>query len=88
VSDSFRRARFFFGLFTLHLLVGPGIVLAPGNLVALVLNTQVLNALATRRSVLGDAANRPVLRPTATVCVAAVGMLALAVVLLHILGRG
>jgi Mn2+/Fe2+ NRAMP family transporter len=100
VSDSFRRAPFFFGLFTLQLLAGAGVALAPGNLVALVVNMQVLNGLVTpvllvfilvlanRRSVLGDAANGPVFRATATVCVAAVGMLALAVVVLHILGRG
>jgi Mn2+/Fe2+ NRAMP family transporter len=100
VSDSFRRAPFFFGLFTLQLLVGAGVALAPGNLVALVVNMQVLNGLITpvllvfilvlanRRSVLGDAANRPVFRAIATVCVAAVGLLALAVVVLRILGRG
>ncbi len=35
-----------------------------------------------------EAANGPVFRATASVCVAAVGMLALAVVLLHVLGRG
>jgi Mn2+/Fe2+ NRAMP family transporter len=100
VSDSFRRAPFFFGLFTLQLLVGAAVALAPGNLVALVVNMQVLNGLVTpvllvfilvlanRRSVLGDAANGPVFRAIATVCVAAVGMLALAVVLLRIIGRG
>jgi Mn2+/Fe2+ NRAMP family transporter len=44
--------------------------------------------LANRRSVLGDAANGPVYRATATVCVAAVGALALAVVVLRVLGRG
>jgi Mn2+/Fe2+ NRAMP family transporter len=100
VSDSFRRAPFFFGLFTLQLVVGAAVALAPGNLVALVVNMQVLNGLVTpvllvfilvlanRRSVLGDAANGPVFRAIATVCVAAVGMLALAVVLLRIIGRG
>ena len=35
-----------------------------------------------------EAANGPVFRAIASVCVAAVGMLALAVVLLHLLGRG
>jgi Mn2+/Fe2+ NRAMP family transporter len=100
LSDSFRRAPFFFGLFTLQLVVGAGAALAPGNLVALVVNMQVLNGLITpvllifilvlanRRSVLGPAANGPVFRATATVCVVAVGMLALAVVVLRILSRG
>jgi hypothetical protein len=44
--------------------------------------------LANRQSVLGDAANGPVFRATATVCVAGVGFLALAVVVLHLLGKG
>jgi Mn2+/Fe2+ NRAMP family transporter len=100
VSDSFRRAPFFFGLFTLQLLVGAAVALAPGNLVSLVVNMQVLNGLvspvllvfilvlANRRSVLGDAANGPVFRAIATVCVAAVGALALGVVVLRLLGRG
>ena len=44
--------------------------------------------LANRRSVLGNAANGPVYRAVATICVAAVGILALAVVVLKILGIG
>ena len=63
----------------------------PGNLVQLVINAQVLNGfitpvlltyiliLANRRSVLGDAANGPIFRAVATVCVAVVGVLSLVV---------
>jgi Mn2+/Fe2+ NRAMP family transporter len=99
VSDSFRRAPFFFGLFTLQLVVGAAVALAPGNLVSLAVNMQVLNGLITpvllvfilvlanRRSVLGDAANGPLFKALATVCVAAVGALALAVVVLSALGK-
>jgi Mn2+/Fe2+ NRAMP family transporter len=99
VSDSFRRAPFFFGLFTLQLVVGAAVALAPGNLVSLVVNMQVLNGLITpallvfilvlanRRTVLGTAANGPVFRAIATICVAAVGLLAFAVVVLRILGK-
>ncbi|HVM57547.1 MAG TPA: divalent metal cation transporter [Gaiellaceae bacterium] len=99
VSDSFRRAPFFFGLFTLQLVVGAAVALAPGNLVSLAVNMQVLNGLITpvllvfilvlanRRSVLGDAANRPLFRAVATLCVAGVGALALAVVVLTALGK-
>jgi Mn2+/Fe2+ NRAMP family transporter len=43
--------------------------------------------LANRRSVLGDAANRPLFRAVSTVCVASVGVLALAVVVLKVLGK-
>jgi Mn2+/Fe2+ NRAMP family transporter len=100
VSDSPRRAPVFFGLFTLQLVVGAAVALAPGNLVSLVVNMQVLNGLITpvllvfililanRRSVLGDAANGPAYRVLATVCVGAVAALAFAVVVLRLLGIG
>jgi Mn2+/Fe2+ NRAMP family transporter len=99
VSDSFRRAPLFFGLFTFQLVVGATVALAPGNLISLVVNMQVLNGLITpvllmfvlilanRRSVLGDAVNGPVFRVVSTICVAAVGILAFAVLVLNILGR-
>ena len=99
VSDRFRQAPVFFGLFTLQLVIGAAVALAPGNLVSLVVNMQVLNGLITpvllilililanRRSVLGDAANRPIFRAVSTVCVAAVGVLALAVLVLKALGK-
>ena len=98
VSDSFRRAPLFFGLFTAQLVIGAVVALVPGNLVSLVVNMQVLNGLITpvlltfililanRRSLLGDAANGPVFRAVATICVAVVGTLALAVVVLKALG--
>jgi Mn2+/Fe2+ NRAMP family transporter len=100
VSDSFRRAPLFLGLFTVQLVVGAAVALAPGNLVSLVINMQVLNGLITpvlltfvlvlanRRSILGSAANGPVFRAVATVCVSAVGILALTVVVLKALGKG
>ena len=100
VSDSPRQAPLFFGLFTVQLVVGAAVALAPGNLVSLVVNMQVLNGLITpvlltfvlvlanRRSILGNAANGPMFRAVATVCVSAVGILALTVVVLKILGRG
>jgi len=100
VSNSFRQAPLFFGLFTLQLVGGAAIALAPGNLISLVVNMQVLNGaispallvfvlvLANRRSVLGAAANGPVFRAVATVCVFSVAVLAFAVVVLKILGIG
>jgi Mn2+/Fe2+ NRAMP family transporter len=98
VSDSVRGAPLFFGLFTLQLVVGAAAALAPGNLISLVVNMQVLNGLITpallvfvlilanRRSVLGDAANGRLFRIVATVSVVTVGVLALAVVVLHAFG--
>ena len=99
VSDSFRRAPVFFGLFTVQLVVGAVVALAPGNLISLVVNMQLLNGvitpvlltfvliLANRRSVLGDAANGPVFRIVSTICVATVGILAFAVLVLKLLGK-
>ena len=99
VSNSFRQAPLFFGLFTFQLVVGAVVALAPGNLISLVVNMQVLNGLITpvllvfililanRRSVLGDAANGRLFRIVATICVAAVSVLALAVVVLRVLGK-
>jgi NRAMP (natural resistance-associated macrophage protein)-like metal ion transporter len=99
VSSSFRQAPVFFGLFTLQLVVGAAVALAPGNLISLVVNMQVLNGLITpvllvfilvlanRHSLLGSAANRPLFRAVSTVCVAAVGVLALSVVVLKALGK-
>ena len=43
VSNSVREAPLFFGLFTLQLVAGAAIALAPGNLISLVVNMQVIN---------------------------------------------
>ncbi len=99
ISDSVRQAPLFFGLFTVQLVVGAAVALAPGNLISLVVNMQVVNGLITpvllafvlilanRRSVLGDAANGRVFRAVATVCVVSVGALALTVVVLRAMGK-
>ena len=99
ISDSVRQAPLFFSLFTVQLVVGAAVALAPGNLISLVVNMQVVNGLITpvllafvlilanRRSVLGDAANGRVFRAVATVCVVSVGALALTVVVLRAMGK-
>jgi hypothetical protein len=96
ISAGFRQAPLFYGLFTVQLVVGAGVALAPGNLVSLVVNMQVLNGLITpvlltfvlilanRRSVLGGAANGRVFRVIATACVAAIGTLALTVLVMNL----
>ncbi|HEY4375843.1 MAG TPA: NRAMP family divalent metal transporter [Acidimicrobiales bacterium] len=88
VSRRFREAPFFNSLFTAQVVVGAAVALAPGNLVALLINTQVLNgvitpiflvfilSLANRRSILGPAANGPIFRVVATVVVVVVAVLA------------
>jgi Mn2+/Fe2+ NRAMP family transporter len=93
ITNSFRQAPLFYGLFTLQIAVGAGIALAPGNLVALVVNAQVLNGiitpmiltyiliLASRRKVLGSAVNGRIFGVLATISVAVTGVLSLVVLL-------
>ena len=81
-------------------MVGAAIALAPGNLVALVVNAQVLNGiitpllltyiliLANRSTVLGKAKNGPIFKTVATVCVAVVGVLSFIVLVETLFGLG
>ena len=74
-------------------MVGAGVALAPGNLVALVVNAQVLNGiitpmlltyvliLANRKKVLGDAVNGRVFKVVATLCISVVAVLSFVVLL-------
>jgi Mn2+/Fe2+ NRAMP family transporter len=92
VSSKFTEAPVFLGLFTAQIVIGAAVALAPGNLITLLVNTQVLNGLiapiilgfilvlANRREVLGNAVNGPRFRVVATVCVVVVSLLAVTVV--------
>jgi Mn2+/Fe2+ NRAMP family transporter len=98
VSRRFREAPLFMGLFTAQVVIGAAVALIPGNLIDLLINMQILNGIITpviltivlvlsnRRSVLGDAANRPRFKFVATVCVVVVAALAATVVVLKVLG--
>ena len=98
VSSSFRQAPLFLGLFTALVALGAGIALAPGNLISLLINTQVIDGLITpiiltfililanRRSVLGEAATGPKLKILAAVCVSVVAVLAAVVLAQTVLG--
>lgn len=98
VSRRFREAPLFMGLFTAQVVIGAAVALVPGNLIDLLINMQILNGiitpviltfvlvLANRRSVLGDAANRPRFKFVATICVIVVAILAATVLALKILG--
>jgi len=100
VSKSLREAPLFYGIFTLQIVVGAAVALAPGNLIALVVNAQVLNGiitpmlltyvliLANRSNVLGKAKNGPIFNAIATVCVAVVGILSFVVLLETVFGLG
>ncbi|NKQ56039.1 divalent metal cation transporter [Amycolatopsis sp. K13G38] len=98
VSRSFRQAPLFLGLFSGQIVLGAAIALIPGNLIQLLVQAQVLNGLITpilltyvlilanRRSVLGKAANGPVFRVVATMCVAVVAILSATVLVQSVLG--
>lgn len=98
VSRRFREAPFFIGLFTAQVVIGAAVALVPGNLITLLVNTQILNGLITpvilgfllvlanRRSVLGEHANGPVFKAVAGVCVGVVGLLAVVVVVQTVAG--
>jgi NRAMP (natural resistance-associated macrophage protein)-like metal ion transporter len=98
LSRKLREAPFFYGIYTVQLVAGAAVALLPGNAVSLVINAQVLNGfitpvlltyiliLANRRSVLGDAANGPVFRAVATLCVTVVGLLSAVVLVQTVAG--
>ncbi|MGO9027485.1 MAG: NRAMP family divalent metal transporter [Acidimicrobiales bacterium] len=98
VSKSFREAPLFLGLFTGQIILGAAVVLVPGNLFELIINTQVLEGvvtpitlmfvlvLANRRSLLGAAANGRLARWVGLVTVISVGGFASFLVLETVLG--
>jgi Mn2+/Fe2+ NRAMP family transporter len=98
VSKSFRQAPLFLGLFTAQIIIGAGVVLVPGNLFRLIINTQILEGvltpitlvfilvLANRRSLLGAAANGKLARTVGLITVVAVGGFATFLVSLTVLG--
>ncbi|MGO9458361.1 MAG: NRAMP family divalent metal transporter, partial [Acidimicrobiales bacterium] len=98
VSRSFRQAPLFLGLFTVQILIGASVVLLPGNLIHLIVNTQVLEGvitpitllfilvLANRRSLLGSAANGPFARWVGGAAIWGVAAVAAAYVLVTVLG--
>jgi NRAMP (natural resistance-associated macrophage protein)-like metal ion transporter len=97
ISRRFAEAPLFLSLFTLQVVIGAAFALAPGNLIHLLIETQILNGIITpivlvflliltnRRSVLGAAANGPIFRTVATVCVAGISTMSFIVVVQTVL---
>jgi Mn2+/Fe2+ NRAMP family transporter len=97
VSRKFREAPLFLSLFTAQVLIGAAIALAPGNLIDLLIKTQVLNGiitpvilvfiliLASRSSLLGSATNGRIFQAVATASVVAVSAMSAIVVVQSIL---
>ena len=90
VSRRFTEARLFLGpVHACRSLIGAALALTPINLITLLIGTQVLQGIVTpvilvyililtnRRSVLGKAANGPVFRVAATICVVAISAMSL-----------
>jgi Mn2+/Fe2+ NRAMP family transporter len=98
VSKSFREAPLFLGLFTAQIIIGAGLVLLPGNLFRLIINTQVLEGvvtpitlvfvllLANRKALLGAAANGRLARTVGLITVIVVGAFASFLVIVTVLG--
>src|ERR1035437_909619 len=98
VSRRFTEARLFLGLFTVQVIVGAALALTPINLITLLIGTQVLQGIVTpvilayililtnRRSVLGTAANGPVFRVAATLCVVAISAMSVLLLGFTVLG--
>jgi Mn2+/Fe2+ NRAMP family transporter len=91
MSRRVREAKLFLGLFTAQVMIGAGIALIPGNLIDLLMDMQFLNglitpilltfilALANRHPLMGVNANTRRFGAVATVCTAAVAVLAVVV---------
>jgi len=98
VSKSFREAPLFLGLFTAQLLIGAAVVLIPGNLFRLIVNTQVFEGvvtpitlvfvliLANRRTLLGPAANGRLARTVGLITVLVVGAFASVLAVITVAG--
>jgi Mn2+/Fe2+ NRAMP family transporter len=97
ISRRFSEAPLFLSLFTFQVAIGAAFALTPGNLIHLLIETQILNGLITpiilvfiltlsnRRSVLGDAVNGPIFRIVSTMCVGAVSAMSAIVIVQTVL---
>jgi len=91
VGKTFGEAPVFFGLFTAQIFIGAAIALIPGNLIAILINAQVLNGiitpillvyiliLANDKSLLGSAANGRWFKIAAGMAVTVISVLSLVV---------
>ncbi|HSX45817.1 MAG TPA: divalent metal cation transporter, partial [Candidatus Saccharimonadia bacterium] len=92
VGKRFREAPIFISLFTAQIIIGAAVALSLHSLIKTLVNAQILNGvitpilltfiliLANKKSLLGDAANGPVFRKVAAVCVTIISLLSLTVV--------
>jgi Mn2+/Fe2+ NRAMP family transporter len=98
VSRRFTEARLFLGLFTVQVIIGAALAMTRINLISLLIGTQVLQGIVTpviliyililtsRRNVLGKAANKPLFRIVAGICVTGISAMSLLLLGTTILG--
>jgi Mn2+/Fe2+ NRAMP family transporter len=98
ISRRFTEAPLFLGLFTGQVVIGAAVALEPGNLINLLIRTQILNGIITpvilvfilimsnRQTLLGEARNGPIFKAVATISVSAVSILSAVVVVQTVLG--
>jgi NRAMP (natural resistance-associated macrophage protein)-like metal ion transporter len=98
VGKRFHEAPMFISLFSAQIFIGAAVALIPTNLIHTLINAQVLNGvitpilltyiliLANKKSLLGDAANKPLFKFIATVCVIVISFLSLAVLGISLAG--
>lgn len=98
VGKRFSEAPLFVGLFTAQIILGAAIALIPSNLIATLINAQILNGiitpilltyiliLANKKSLLGDHANGPIFKTVATICVGAISVLSMVVLVTTVAG--
>jgi Mn2+/Fe2+ NRAMP family transporter len=98
VGKSFREAPLFLWLFTVQIVVGSAVALLPGNLINLLIKTQILNGviapilltcilvLTNRRALLGKAANGPVLRAVGAALIGIIAVMAVAAMGISVAG--
>jgi Mn2+/Fe2+ NRAMP family transporter len=98
VGKSFREAPLFRWLFTGQIVIGALVALLPGNLINLLIRTQILNGviapillscilvLTNRRAVLGAAANGPLLRALGGALIGIIALMAVAALGISVAG--
>jgi Mn2+/Fe2+ NRAMP family transporter len=98
VGKSFREAPLFLWLLTGQIVVGATVALLPGNLINLLIKTQILNGmiapilltciliLTNRRALLGTAANGPIFRTVGAVCIGIIAIMAVAAMGISVAG--
>lgn len=98
VSKRIKEAPIFIGLFTAQLIIGALVALIPGNLINILINTQVVNGIITpillvyiliianNRNLLGEAVNSTFFKTVAILCITVIALMSLVLTAITISG--